>query len=127
MQRWEELREKKLFGNPPYSRGHQGNAAQKARAAAERGKTTCLILQATTDTVWFHDSLMGGADLIAKQTISGGPLEGLLLRFEATRCRMDVHLLKGRVKFIEPSTGKPAASSGKFGTLIAVWFPRLRW
>lgn len=128
---WVTQRAERMFGNPPYSRGtvelgHQGAAARKGREAAERGrKTVCLLLQATTDKVWFHEVLMGGADLVGKETIRGGPLEGVLLKLEASRCIIHVYFLKGRVSFINPATGG-VAGTGTLGTMACVFSPR-RW
>lgn len=123
-QRWDELGCSHAFGNPPYSRGkvplgNQGRAVQLARETVERAPwmSVCLLVQSTTDKAWFHEVLMAGADLAAKETIPRGPLEGVRLLLQASRCWIDCYFLKGRVSFVNPATGE-IAGTGTQGSLV---------
>lgn len=126
-QPWHE-QGRNLFGNPPYSRGNQLAAGRMARETVELYLVRCtLILQSCTETELFHEVLMAGADLLSKETISTGPLTGTLLCLEATRCMIRLHLLRGRVSFLNPVTGE-IAGAGRTGTLCVSFLPRRhRW
>lgn len=51
----------RVFVNPPYS--HIGPWLQKAIQAKADGHTVVVLVPAATDTGWFHDYLLGHADL----------------------------------------------------------------
>lgn len=48
--------------NPPYGR-EIGKWVRKARLEAERGNTVVCLLPARTDTRWFHDYVLGRAEI----------------------------------------------------------------
>ena len=50
-----------VWCNPPYN--EVGKWAEKAAAEAERGVTSILLTFARTDTRWFHDHVLGKAEI----------------------------------------------------------------
>jgi phage N-6-adenine-methyltransferase len=48
--------------NPPYG-GAIGGWLAKARQEAERGATVVCLVPARTDTAWFHDNVLGKAEI----------------------------------------------------------------
>lgn len=48
--------------NPPYGR-EIGKWVRKARLEADRGNTVVCLLPARTDTRWFHDYVLGRAEI----------------------------------------------------------------
>lgn len=54
--------EGQVWCNPPYSRG-VGVWIAKAAAEAAKGATVVLLLPARTDTRWFHDHVLGTAEV----------------------------------------------------------------
>jgi phage N-6-adenine-methyltransferase len=51
-----------VYVNPPYGRD-VGRWVAKARQTAERGVRVVLLLPARTDTRWFHDEVLGRAEV----------------------------------------------------------------
>jgi phage N-6-adenine-methyltransferase len=123
-QDWDQLQVLDLWCNPPYSRGMQGAFVKKARELAETSsKSVTLLVQAVMDTAWFHDHVLAGADLVEKLTIPHGPMAGVLLKFVATHCFIDVWLRRGRISFINPVTGA-IAGTGTTGSMVLNFTPR---
>jgi site-specific DNA-methyltransferase (adenine-specific) len=82
-----------VFMNPPYGREVAAWVA-KARRAAEAGATVVGLLPASTDLAWWHDHVVG---------------------------RAEVRYIRGRVRFL---TGGPYRASGFFASVIVVWKPK---
>jgi phage N-6-adenine-methyltransferase len=59
-QEWAPLR---TFCNPPYGRGVTGKWVEKAHQEWLRSATVVLLLPARTDTKWFHDFILGKAEV----------------------------------------------------------------
>ena len=76
---WQATGAEVAFLNPPYGYA-VGPWLAKARAESERGLVVVCLLMARTDTRWWHESVMRADEL----------------RF-----------VVGRIKFIDPQTGKP--------------------
>lgn len=76
--------------NPPYAR----EIKHWVKKAAESGTLVVGLLPARTDTAWWHDWVMG---------------------------RAEVRFMRGRVKFMKPNGTR--ASSAPFPTAIVVWRP----
>ena len=81
-QKWEG----RVFCNPPYS--DKPAWIRKARASAEAGALVVMLLPARTDSAWFHDLVLGHAEvrfLRRRVVFEGGPgrtkrpLDGSLL------------------------------------------------
>jgi site-specific DNA-methyltransferase (adenine-specific) len=51
-----------IWLNPPYGRG-VGAWVQKAYIESQRGATVVMLLPARTDTAWFHDWVLGRAEI----------------------------------------------------------------
>jgi len=51
-----------VWVNPPYGRG-VGVWVQKAYIESQRGATVVMLLPARTDTAWFHDWILGRAEI----------------------------------------------------------------
>lgn len=83
----------RVFMNPPYGREVYG-WTRKARAEAERGALVVGLLPASTDLAWWHDDVVGHAD---------------------------VRFIRGRVRFL---TDGPYRASGFFPSVIVVWSPK---
>lgn len=78
--------------NPPYGREIYA-WTRKAREAAECGAAVVALLPASTDLAWWHDDVVG---------------------------RAEVRYIRGRVRFI---TDGPYRASGFFASVIVVWRP----
>lgn len=82
----------RVFMNPPY--GLEVYAwTKKAREEAARGALVVGLLPASTDLAWWHDDIVG---------------------------RAEVRYLRGRVRFL---TGGPYRASGFFASVIVIWRP----
>jgi site-specific DNA-methyltransferase (adenine-specific) len=80
----------RVFMNPPY--GAEIYAwTKKAREEAERGTLVVGLLPASTDLAWWHDDVVG---------------------------RAEVRYLRGRVRFL---TDGPYRASGFFASVIVIW------
>jgi len=77
------------FCNPPYSR--VGEFVKKASDECKKGKTVVLLINAATDTKWFHEYIYGKAEL----------------RF-----------VKGRISFIDPSNPNKKQPSPRPSMLV---------
>lgn len=82
----------RVFMNPPYGREIYP-WTRKAREEAERGALVVGLLPASTDLAWWHDDIVG---------------------------RAEVRYIRGRVRFL---TGGPYRASGFFASVITVWRP----
>jgi len=80
----------RVFMNPPYGREVYAWTA-KARAAAASGALVVGLLPASTDLAWWHDDIVGHAE---------------------------VRYLRGRVRFL---TDGPYRASGFFPSVVVVW------
>jgi phage N-6-adenine-methyltransferase len=83
-----------VFMNPPYGREVYA-WTHKARESAERGALVVGLLPASCDLAWWHDDIVGKAE---------------------------VRYIRGRVRFL---TGGPYRASGFFASVIVVWRPHL--
>jgi phage N-6-adenine-methyltransferase len=81
-----------VFMNPPYGREVYA-WTRKARESAERGATVVGLLPASCDLAWWHDDIVG---------------------------RAEVRYIRGRVRFL---TGGPYRASGFFASVIVIWRP----
>lgn len=82
----------RVFMNPPYGREIYP-WTKKAREEAERGALVVGLVPASTDLKWWHDDIVG---------------------------RAEVRYIRGRVRFL---TGGPYRASGFFASVIVVWRP----
>ena len=82
-----------VFMNPPYGREVYA-WTNKAREAAEHGALVVGLLPASTDLKWWHDDIVGHAE---------------------------VRYIRGRVRFL---TGGPYRASGFFASVVVIWRPR---
>lgn len=82
----------RVFMNPPYGREVYA-WTRKARESAERGALVVALLPASTDLAWWHDDVVGHAE---------------------------VRYIRGRVRFL---TGGPYRASGFFASVIVIWYP----
>jgi site-specific DNA-methyltransferase (adenine-specific) len=83
----------RVFMNPPY--GKEIYAwTRKAREAAERGALVVGLLPASCDLAWWHDDIVGHAE---------------------------VRYIRGRVRFL---TGGPYRASGFFASVVVIWYGR---
>jgi hypothetical protein len=78
--------------NPPYGR-EVAAWTRKARLEAERGTLVVGLLPASTDLAWWHEDVVGHAE---------------------------VRYIRGRVRFL---TGGPYRASGFFASVIVIWRP----
>ncbi len=83
----------RVFMNPPYGREVYA-WTRKARLEAERGALVVGLLPASTDLKWWHDDVIGHAE---------------------------VRYIRGRVRF---GTGGPYRASGFFASVIVIWHPK---
>ena len=83
----------RVFMNPPYGR-EVAAWTRKAREAAENGALVVGLLPASTDLAWWHEDVMGHAE---------------------------VRYIRGRVRFL---TSGPYRASGFFASVIVIWRPR---
>lgn len=83
----------RVFMNPPYGR-EVYVWTRKARDEAARGALVVGLLPASTDLAWWHEDVVGHAE---------------------------VRYLRGRVRFL---TGGPYRASGFFASVIVIWRPR---
>jgi phage N-6-adenine-methyltransferase len=83
----------RVFMNPPYGREIYA-WTRKAREAAGRGALVVGLLPASTDLQWWHDDVIGHAE---------------------------VRYLRGRVRFL---TDGPYRASGFFASVVVIWRPR---
>jgi phage N-6-adenine-methyltransferase len=82
----------RVFMNPPYGREIYP-WTRKARYEAKNGVLVVGLLPASTDLAWWHDDIVGHAE---------------------------VRYIRGRVRFL---TGGPYRASGFFASVIVVWHP----
>jgi phage N-6-adenine-methyltransferase len=82
----------RVFMNPPYGKEIYG-WTRKARYEAMNGALVVGLLPASTDLAWWHDDVVGWAE---------------------------VRYLRGRPRFL---TGGPYRASGFFASLIVIWHP----
>jgi phage N-6-adenine-methyltransferase len=82
-----------VFMNPPYGKEIYP-WTRKARLAAECGATVVGLLPASTDLAWWHDDVVGHAE---------------------------VRYHRGRVRFLN---GGPYTASGFFPSVIVIWRPK---
>lgn len=80
----------RVFMNPPYGREVYA-WTKKARESALQGALVVGLLPASTDLAWWHDDVVGHAE---------------------------VRYIRGRVRFI---TGGPYRASGFFASVIVIW------
>jgi phage N-6-adenine-methyltransferase len=80
----------RVFMNPPYGREIYA-WTRKAREEAAQGALVVGLLPASTDLQWWHDDVVGHAE---------------------------VRYLRGRVRFL---TGGPYRASGFFASVIVIW------
>jgi phage N-6-adenine-methyltransferase len=80
--------------NPPYSDPYPW--VKKAYEESQKGCTVVCLLPADTSTKWFHEWVIGKAE---------------------------IRFIRGRIKFIDPETGKEAKNSPKFGCMVAIYGP----
>lgn len=85
----------RVFLNPPYGREIPPWTC-KARESAERGALVVGLLPASTDLAWWHEDVVGHAE---------------------------VRYIRGRVRFL---TGGPYRASGFFPSVIVIWRPRCK-
>jgi len=88
-----------VWCNPPYS-----DCAGWLEACARNGARVpvAALVPARTDTKYFHDHVMGGFN----------PADVVLL-------------MRGRVPFINPATGR-AQAGGNFPSAVYAWLPQMR-
>jgi phage N-6-adenine-methyltransferase len=82
----------RVFMNPPYGREVYA-WTRKARLEARRTALVVGLLPASTDLAWWHDDVVGHAE---------------------------VRYLRGRVRFL---TDGPYRASGFFASVVVVWWP----
>jgi site-specific DNA-methyltransferase (adenine-specific) len=82
----------RVFMNPPYGREVYA-WTRKARNEAARGALVVGLLPASTDLAWWHEDVIGHAE---------------------------VRYIRGRVRFL---TGGPYRASGFFASVVVVWRP----
>jgi DNA (cytosine-5)-methyltransferase 1 len=85
-----------VFVNPPYSPGNLVEWASKI--ASSRGCDRLALLPANTDTRWWHDIILTS--------------------------RPAVCFLRGRVRFVDPLSGRPAGC-GRFASVVCYWGRRV--
>ncbi len=88
----QDWRNHTVFMNPPYGR-EVYDWTRKAREAAERGATVVGLLPASCDLAWWHDDIVG---------------------------RAEVRYIRGRIRFL---TGGPYRASGFFASVSVIWRP----
>jgi phage N-6-adenine-methyltransferase len=85
---------KAVFMNPPYS--IVGPWCKKAYEESQRGNTVVGLLKGDTSTAWFHEYVLGKAE---------------------------VRFIRGRVGFINPRSGRMGRPP--FPSIIVIWRPPL--
>jgi phage N-6-adenine-methyltransferase len=88
-----DWKERRVFMNPPYSRGFLRQACLKATIERNDAQIIVALLPAATDTAWFQSFVLNQAD---------------------------IEFLGGRVDFIDPETGDPGGNPPG-GSIIAVY------
>jgi phage N-6-adenine-methyltransferase len=83
----------RVFMNPPYGR-EVGPWTKKAREEAARGTLVVGLLPASCDLQWWHDNVVGHAE---------------------------VRYIRGRVRFL---TDGPYRASGFFASVVVIWRPQ---
>jgi phage N-6-adenine-methyltransferase len=83
--------------NPPYSNPLPW--VKKAYEEGTEGTTVVCLLPADTSTKWFHDWVYGKAE---------------------------IRFIKGRVRFVDPTTGKVTKDPPKFGSMIVIYGPNAK-
>ena len=91
---WGGKKKNKCSLNPPYSDPYPW--VKKAYEESQKGCTVVCLLPADTSTKWFHDWVIGKAE---------------------------IRLIQGRINFDNPTPGKYSAP--KFGSMIAVYGPNV--
>ena len=86
---------RRVFMNPPYSRGVIGAAVEKAHSERNNAEIIVALIPASTDTEWFQQFVLPVCDIV---------------------------WLSPRVRFINPETGKPG-DSPPGGSVVAVFRP----
>lgn len=86
---------RRVWMNPPYGRNILEECMKKAAESCDEAKIIVALIPANTDTRWWHEYVKPCAT---------------------------VYLLRGRVKFIDPSTGQEGGSPPG-GSAIAVYTP----
>jgi phage N-6-adenine-methyltransferase len=84
----------RVFMNPPYGREIYA-WTRKARLEQQNGVLTVGLLPAATDLSWWHEDVMGHAE---------------------------VRYIRGRVRYL---TGGPYRASGFFASVIVIWRPQI--
>ena len=87
---------RRVWCNPPYSRRAMGAWFLRAREAAAAGATVVMLLASRTDNAWFHDHVLGVAE---------------------------IRFLRGRIKFVPPPGATPKGNNPAFGSLLAIYRP----
>lgn len=82
--------------NPPYSDPYPW--VKKAYEESQKGCTVVCLLPADTSTKWFHEYVLNKAE---------------------------VRFVQGRIKFVDPETGKDTDNAPKFGSIIAIYGPNI--
>ena len=85
----------RVFMNPPYGREVYA-WTRKARMEAQKGALVVGLLPASTDLAWWHDDIVGFAE---------------------------VRYIRGRVRFL---TGGPYRASGFFASVVVIWRERVQ-
>ena len=83
------------FCNPPYSR--VGEFVEKASIEAKKGKTVVLLINAATDTKWFHEYIY-------------------------QKPSVELRFVKGRISFLDPATKAKRAPSPR-PSMIVIFKP----
>ncbi len=89
----QEWGSERVFMNPPYGREIYA-WTNKAKCASRGGALVVGLLPASTDLAWWHDDVVGHAE---------------------------VRYIRGRVRFL---TGGPYRASGFFASVVVVWRPK---
>jgi len=92
-QSWAVSEGRAVFCNPPYGR-ETGKWVKKAYEEAQRGTMIVMLLPSRTDVSWFHDYILG---------------------------RAEVRFLRGRLKFADDEG--QAKNSAPFPSLVAIYRP----
>lgn len=90
-----------VWCNPPYGR-HVGEWVKKAYAASQCGATVVMLLAARTDTAWFHDYILGKAEIrfirgrliFGKTTDTRAPFPSMVVVFRPPFVGMNVQQRK---------------------------------
>jgi site-specific DNA-methyltransferase (adenine-specific) len=85
----------RAFVNPPYSRGNIEKWCEKCVIEAQKGSLVVALIPCDCSTKWWQKYVMQA---------------------------YEIRFLPRRVRFIDPTTGKPAGAP-TFGSVIVVWGP----